>query len=225
MTTVVGSSRSSVYGILVLLIVTTTTSFALQQNHRMYIGSSSSSSRSRSTSRFHPIATTRCSIPPMARSNSNTNDNNNNKNWKSLMVSSSVTGETTPEATSLPEESSPSKKEVEEAVVVDPDVIPAVVGTTAEAAAVAVATTSSTSTSNNNTKKTNKKTIQELRSEGGRFTFNTPIGALNPFAIYYGVVSILLGLPWFVACKGCQFLYWLSRGKFDPKVRRRMSVF
>jgi hypothetical protein len=65
-----------------------------------------------------------------------------------------------------------------------------------------------------------KKTIQDLRAEGGPLTFNTPIGALNPFAIYYGCTSIFLGIPWFVACKFCQFLYWISRGKFDPKVSR-----
>lgn len=65
-----------------------------------------------------------------------------------------------------------------------------------------------------------KKTIQELRAEGGPFTFDTPIGALNPYAIYYGCVSIILGIPWFFACKFCQFLYWISRDKFDRKVSR-----
>jgi hypothetical protein len=63
-----------------------------------------------------------------------------------------------------------------------------------------------------------KKTYRELRAEGGPFTFNTPIGALNPFAIYYGLVSIFLGIPWFVSLKICQFLYLVTRNKFDPKV-------
>jgi hypothetical protein len=64
-----------------------------------------------------------------------------------------------------------------------------------------------------------KKTIKELRKEGGILTFNTPIGALNPFAIYYGLMSIFLGIPWYIAMKFTQLLYWISRGKFDKKVR------
>ena len=38
-----------------------------------------------------------------------------------------------------------------------------------------------------------------IRKEGGRFAFNTKYGALNPFAIYYGLVAIFLGIPWFFA--------------------------
>ncbi len=63
-----------------------------------------------------------------------------------------------------------------------------------------------------------KKTIQDLRAEGGTLTINTPIGALNPFAVYYGFVSLALGLPWLVCLKTCQLLYFISRGRFDPKV-------
>jgi len=68
-----------------------------------------------------------------------------------------------------------------------------------------------------------KKTLKELRLEGGPFTFNTPIGALNPFAIYYGVLSLALGLPWFIFLKSCQVLYFVSRGRVDPKVGRRTT--
>ena len=64
-----------------------------------------------------------------------------------------------------------------------------------------------------------KKTMAELREEGGPFTFNTPIGALNPFALYYFFVSISLGIPWYCLCKIWQFFHWLSRGRFDPRVR------
>ena len=67
--------------------------------------------------------------------------------------------------------------------------------------------------------KKKKKSLKELRAEGGIFTFNTPIGALNPFAIYYFFVSVTLGLPWVCFCKTWQFIHWLSRGRFDPKVR------
>lgn len=63
-----------------------------------------------------------------------------------------------------------------------------------------------------------KKSIKDLRAEGGPLTINTPIGALNPFAIYYGLVSLALGLPWLISLKACQLLYFISRGRFDPKV-------
>jgi hypothetical protein len=66
--------------------------------------------------------------------------------------------------------------------------------------------------------KKNGKSLEELRLEGGRLCFNTPIGALNLFAIYYGLVSLFLGIPWFAALKTCQFAYWITGGRFDKKV-------
>jgi hypothetical protein len=63
-----------------------------------------------------------------------------------------------------------------------------------------------------------KKTYKELRAEGGPFTVNTPIGALNPFAMYYFCISVSLGIPWVVFCKIWQFVHWISGGRFDPKV-------
>jgi len=69
----------------------------------------------------------------------------------------------------------------------------------------------------------NGKSLKELRREGGFLCFNTPIGALNPFAIYYGLVSLFLGVPWFVALKICQFVYWFTGGRLDKK--RRIPVF
>jgi len=47
------------------------------------------------------------------------------------------------------------------------------------------------------------------------FTFKTKYGYLNPFAIYYGVTSILLGLPWFVVLTMCQILYKVTNGRWD----------
>ena len=73
-----------------------------------------------------------------------------------------------------------------------------------------------------NTKIQNTKQQQKLdyiRTEGGRFSFNTKYGALNPFAIYYGVTSILLGLPWFIALTCYQFLQFITLGRFD-RLRR-----
>ena len=64
-----------------------------------------------------------------------------------------------------------------------------------------------------------KKTLKELRAEGGITTFNTPIGALNLFALYYFFVSVALGIPWVIFCKCWQIVHWLSRGRFDPRVR------
>ncbi|KAG7360983.1 1-acyl-sn-glycerol-3-phosphate acyltransferase [Nitzschia inconspicua] len=83
------------------------------------------------------------------------------------------------------------------------------------------AATTTKSTTTVVTKK--KKTYQELRAEGGPFTFNTPIGALNPFALYYGITSIVLGIPWFISCKLCQLLYFITGNRFDKK--RRIPVF
>lgn len=61
--------------------------------------------------------------------------------------------------------------------------------------------------------------LEYIQSEGGRFSFNTKYGALNPFAIYYGVTSILLGLPWFLALTGYQLLQFITIGRFD-RLRR-----
>ncbi|CAB9530844.1 sn-glycerol-3-phosphate acyltransferase 1, chloroplastic [Seminavis robusta] len=62
-----------------------------------------------------------------------------------------------------------------------------------------------------------------VKQEGGRFAFDTKYGALNPFAIYYGLVSISLGIPWFFALMFCKFLYFVTRGKIDKQ--RRLPVF
>lgn len=57
----------------------------------------------------------------------------------------------------------------------------------------------------------------------GMFSFKTKYGFLNPFAIYYGVTSILLGIPWFVALNICQLFYKLTGSKFDKL--RRLPIF
>ena len=67
--------------------------------------------------------------------------------------------------------------------------------------------------------KRNKKSWKELRKEGGPFTLNTPIGALNPFALYYFFVSVGLGIPWFFICKFLQMMYWITGNRFDKQVR------
>lgn len=97
----------------------------------------------------------------------------------------------------------------------------------------AFSTLRATSSASNDVPETGKsvvkkgKSMEELRREGGVLCLNTPIGALNPFALYYGLVSLFLGIPWFVALKICQFGYWVTRGRFDKKVRiaARAPVF
>ncbi len=64
-----------------------------------------------------------------------------------------------------------------------------------------------------------RQKLEYIQSEGGRFSFNTKYGALNPFAIYYGITSILLGLPWFMALTVYQFLQLITFGRFD-RLRR-----
>jgi hypothetical protein len=56
-----------------------------------------------------------------------------------------------------------------------------------------------------------------IRQEGGRLAFDTKFGALNPFAIYYGLISILMGLPWLVALTVCQLFYALTFNRFDKQ--------
>jgi hypothetical protein len=65
--------------------------------------------------------------------------------------------------------------------------------------------------------------MELIRQEGGRFSFNTKFGALNPFAIYYGVTSILLGLPWFAALTMYQLFQLITFGRFDKL--RRIPIF
>jgi len=68
-----------------------------------------------------------------------------------------------------------------------------------------------------------QKRMQQIRKEGGFLAFNTKFGALNPYAIYYGLVSIALGLVWFVALTFSQLFYKVTGGRFDKK--RRLPVF
>jgi hypothetical protein len=70
------------------------------------------------------------------------------------------------------------------------------------------------------TKEQRKKLI---RKEGGLFAFDTKYGALNPFAIYYGLTAIALGIPWYFALSLYQAFQWLTRERFDKN--RRIPIF
>ena len=49
--------------------------------------------------------------------------------------------------------------------------------------------------------------------------FPTKYGALNPFAIYYGLVAISLGIPWFIFLKIYSAFQFVTRGRFDKNRR------
>jgi len=55
--------------------------------------------------------------------------------------------------------------------------------------------------------------------DGGILSFGTKYGRLNPFAIYYGTVAILLGLPWFVGLTICQLFYKVTGNRLDKNKR------
>jgi hypothetical protein len=65
---------------------------------------------------------------------------------------------------------------------------------------------------------------KQIRAEGGPFAFNTKYGALNPYGIYYGLVSIVLGIAWLVALLGVQLLYAITGNRFDKMVRFRCKT-
>lgn len=66
-------------------------------------------------------------------------------------------------------------------------------------------------------------TTKEGKKDGGKFSFQTKYGRLNPFAIYYGTTAILLGLPWFVGLTLCKLFYKITGERWD--VNKRMPHF
>lgn len=56
-----------------------------------------------------------------------------------------------------------------------------------------------------------------IRRLGGPLALSTPIGAMNPYGIYYGVTSILLGILWWLELTACRFLYFVTRNRIDHK--------
>lgn len=50
-------------------------------------------------------------------------------------------------------------------------------------------------------------------------TVATKYGILNPFGVYYIVILVLIGLPWFVSLSVCQLLYKITGDKFDTARR------
>lgn len=89
--------------------------------------------------------------------------------------------------------------------------------------AAAVATPNNDDSSSTTALTKQQKRMQQIKNEGGIFSFNTKFGALNPYAIYHGLVSIALGLVWFVALSFAKLFYTLTGNKLDKK--RRIPVF
>jgi len=53
--------------------------------------------------------------------------------------------------------------------------------------------------------------------------FNTKYGALNPFGIFYGLTSIILGLVWYAGIQSCRLFYLLTGNRFDKN--KRLPIF
>jgi hypothetical protein len=64
----------------------------------------------------------------------------------------------------------------------------------------------------------------KVREEGGVFAFDTKYGALNPFAIYYGLVAIFLGIPWVATLNLYRLFQSVTGGRFDKQVRKIENV-
>jgi hypothetical protein len=62
-----------------------------------------------------------------------------------------------------------------------------------------------------------------VRREGGMFSIHTKYGGLNPFGLWYGVVAVTLGIPWYIAMTICQIFYKITGERFDRV--RRIPIF
>lgn len=62
-----------------------------------------------------------------------------------------------------------------------------------------------------------------VRREGGIFAIHTKYGGLNPFGIWYGLVAVSLGIPWYIAMTICQTFHLITGQRFDKL--RRIPIF
>eukprot|EP00521_Asterionellopsis_glacialis_P007254 CAMPEP_0195281382 /NCGR_PEP_ID=MMETSP0707-20130614/716_1 /TAXON_ID=33640 /ORGANISM="Asterionellopsis glacialis, Strain CCMP134" /LENGTH=324 /DNA_ID=CAMNT_0040340263 /DNA_START=239 /DNA_END=1214 /DNA_ORIENTATION=- len=92
-----------------------------------------------------------------------------------------------------------------------------------EAASSAASTSSDDNDSTELTKTEQKKSnIALIRKQGGLTAFQTKYGALNFYAICYGIIAIGLGLIWYTALTFTQFLYFITGGRIDK--HRKLPV-
>lgn len=66
--------------------------------------------------------------------------------------------------------------------------------------------------------KKKQEKMKKIKEEGGFTAFNTKYGALNLYAIIYGIIAIGLGLFWYAALTLTEFLYFITGGRVDKKV-------
>ena len=99
-------------------------------------------------------------------------------------------------------------------------------GTALSNTAAASASTPSTPTSNavapsnDDTPMTKQQQrMKQIREEGGPLAFNTKYGALNPYGIYYGIVSAGLGLVWLALLTISSVFYKITGNRFDKRRR------
>lgn len=81
----------------------------------------------------------------------------------------------------------------------------------------------SNSSSSSSAKKSNRATRSELRKEGGIFSFDTPIGALNIYGLVYGLTAIGLGLVWYAITMFWKLIHFISGKRFDKM--HRIPIF
>jgi len=64
-----------------------------------------------------------------------------------------------------------------------------------------------------------KGVIKKKIAVGGPLSFNTKYGRLNPFGIYWLLLSSSLGLVWFALLQLCRLFYWVTGNRFDKNKR------
>ena len=67
--------------------------------------------------------------------------------------------------------------------------------------------------------KSNRAPLSELRKQGGIFSFDTPIGALNIYGLFYGLTAIGLGMVWYATTMFWKLIHAISGQRFDKMVR------
>lgn len=66
--------------------------------------------------------------------------------------------------------------------------------------------------------------VARVKALGGPFTIMTPVGALNPYGLFYATTSISLGLIWYIELTLCRIFYFFTRNRIDT-MRRLPNFF
>jgi hypothetical protein len=65
--------------------------------------------------------------------------------------------------------------------------------------------------------------LKKIRAVGGPLSFNTKYGAINPFGVYWLLLSSSLGLVWFTLLQICRLFYWVTGNRLDKN--KRIPIF